>query len=73
MVLDLSEEDQDYYHMQKNHYQTIKNTYTDWYARCCQVSQNSNSTYFYCEPWDIDFDIPVGAPKTQLDGFLNET
>ncbi len=28
----LSQKDQDYYHKQKNHHQTIANTYNTWYA-----------------------------------------
>ncbi len=57
----------------KNHYQTITNAYTPWYDRWQEISQNSNSTYFFCYPWEVDFELPSGAPETQLDGFLNET
>ncbi len=72
-VLALSQEDQDYYHEQKNHYQTIVDTYTAWYDCQRDISQNSNSTYFFCDPWEVDFELPSGALKTQLDGFHNET
>ncbi len=66
-------EDQDYYHQQKNHYQAIANTYTAWYDHRREISQNGNSTYFFCDPWEVDFELPSGAPETQLNGFLNET
>ncbi len=47
--------------------------YTTWYARQHEISQNSNSTYFFCDPWEVDFEFPTGTSKTQLDGFLNDT
>ncbi len=71
-VLALSQEDQDYYYKQKNHFQNISDAYTAWYARRREISQNSNSTYFFCDPWEVDFELPSGAPENQLDGFLNE-
>ncbi len=45
----LSWTDQDFYHCQKNHYQTIATVYTDWYTHSQTVSQTSYSTYFYCD------------------------
>ncbi len=68
----LSLEDLDYYHEQNNHYQVLANAYTDWYAGWHEISQNSISTYFYCVPLDVDFELPLGALKTTLVGFLNE-
>ncbi len=72
-VLALSQENQDYYHEQKNNYQTIAITYIAWYTCQQEVSQNSNGTYFFCDPWEVDFEHPSGAPETWLDGFFNET
>ncbi len=69
----LSQEDQDYYHEQKNHFQTIANAYTAWYDCQCEITQNSNCNYFYCNLWEVDFELPSGAPETQLNGFLNDT
>ncbi len=51
----LSQKDQDYYHEQKNSFWAIANAYTEWYACQQERSQNCNSTYFYCDPWDVDF------------------
>ncbi len=72
-VLALSQQDQDYYHQQKNHFQTIPDADTTWYACRHEISQNNNSTYFFCDPWEVDFELPSSAPETQLDGFLNDT
>ncbi len=72
-VLALSQEDQDYYYEQKNHYQSIANLYTAWYALQHEKSQTSNSTYFVCDPWKVDFELPSGGLETPLDGLLNET
>ncbi len=47
--------------------------YTKWYAHQQEKSQNSNSTYFFCDPWEVDFELPSSAPETQLNGFLNKT
>ncbi len=69
----LSQQDQDYYHEQKNYFQTIADAYTTWYDRRRRKSQKSNSTYYFCDPWEVDFELPSGAPENQLDGFLNET
>ncbi len=71
-VLASSQEHQDFYHKQKNHYQTIANAYTNWYACQCTVSQTSNNTYYFFDPWDVDFEILSGAPEIPLNGFLNE-
>ncbi len=46
-ILALSPEDQDYYHEQKNHYQTIANAYIDWYGHQKTLSQTSISTYYF--------------------------
>jgi len=62
-VLALSQQDQDYYYEQKNHFKTIADAYTAWYARQCEILQNSNSTYFFCDQWEVDFELPSGAPR----------
>ncbi len=72
-VLTLSQKDQDYYPEQKNHYQAIADAYTDWYDLCWKISQESNSTYFHCDPWKVDFDVIQGAHEFPLDGYLAET
>ncbi len=69
----LSQQDQDYYQEQKNHFQTIADTYTAWYGRHQEILQKRNDTYFYCDPWEVDFEVTSGALETPLDGFLNET
>ncbi len=58
--------------MKKNHFQTIANMYTTWYARQPEISQNINSTYFFCDPQEVHFKLPSDAPKNQLDAFLND-
>ncbi len=68
----LSQEDQDYYYEQKKYFQTITDAYTAWYACRREILQNSNSTYFFCDPWEVDFELSSGAPETQLDVFLND-
>ncbi len=72
-VLALSQKHQEFFYIQKDHYQTIADAYTDWYTRCWTVLQTSNSTYFYCVPWEVDFELPPGAPQTRLDGYLAKT
>ncbi len=62
-ILALSQKDQDYYYEQKKYFQTIADAYTTWYDRRREISQNSNSTYFYCDPWQVDFELPSSAPK----------
>ncbi len=57
----------------KKYFQTIANAYTAWYDCQREISQSSNSTYCFCDPWEADFELPSGAPDNQLDGFLNET
>ncbi len=57
----------------KNHYQTIADLYTDWYTCRWTVSQTSSRTYFYCDPQEVDFELPPGAPNTLLDRYLAET
>ncbi len=43
-VLALSQKVQDYYYEQKNHYQTIADAYTEWYACQQTLARNSNCT-----------------------------
>ena len=69
----LSQEDQNFYHEQKAHYQAITDAYTNWYNRCREISQENDSTYFYCDPWEVDFEVTTGALESPLDGFLNKT
>ncbi len=57
----------------KNHCHIIADAYTDWYTCHQTVSQTSNSTYFYCDPLEVDFEFPPGAPKKLLNGYLAET
>ncbi len=54
----LSQKDQDFYEEQKKHYQTIANAYTAWYTHCQTVLQTNNSTYSFCDPWGVDFELP---------------
>ncbi len=72
-VLALSQKHKDFYYNQNNHYQTIAEAYAAWYTHHQTVLQTSNSIYFYCNPWEVDFELPPGAPKTHLDGYLAET
>ncbi len=69
----LSQKDQDYYNEQREHYQKIADAYTKWYDRCREISQGRNDTYFYCDPWEVDFELPSSALESPLDGFLNES
>ncbi len=72
-VLALSPQHQDFYHEQKNYYQCIANAYTEWYNHQQEISQQSNSVYFYCDPWEVDFELSPGTLETPLNGFFNET
>ncbi len=62
-VVALSQEQQEFYEEQKQHYQAIAAAYTDWYTHQQTVFQTSNSAYFYCDPWEVDFELPPCAPK----------
>ncbi len=57
----------------KNQFQAIADAYSTWYEHCQKVSQTSNSVYFYCDPWEVDFELPPGALETALDRFLADT
>ncbi len=41
-VLAFSQEHQQYYNEQRNHYQAIAYAYTDWYTHQRKISQTSN-------------------------------
>lgn len=68
-----SQHDQDYYNKQKNHYQAIADAYTNWYDCCQEISQKRNNAYFFCYPWEVDFELPSSALESPLDGLLNES
>ncbi len=66
-----SQEHQDFYN---EHTKSLSSHcwHIHWYTCQRTVSQTSNSTYFYCDPLDVDFELPSSAPETPLNGFLNK-
>ncbi len=59
---------------EQKHHQKITNTYNDWYSCQHELSSIYDSVcYHYEVSWTVDFEIQSCAPKTVLDGFLNES
>ncbi len=68
----LSQEDQNYYHEQRNHYKTIDDAYTDWYACQHTLSQESNSTYFFVNHGKLILNSPWVLLRLNLMGSLTK-